>query len=93
MIIKTSKENGKEKVTLIDEALIGKKLTEEITISKEEYGTETTTEEEAGDLIRNAEIIELIGEKSVEIGKKEGLVEPDEIEKIDGTPYAKTDNE
>lgn len=46
------------------------------------------SEDETADLMRNAYIIHLVGEKSCALAMKEGLLEENEIKKIKNIPYA-----
>ena len=49
---------------------------------------EEVDEKAAGDLIRNAYIINLVGKNAVKLGVDEGIIEKDHIKKIAGIPHA-----
>lgn len=43
---------------------------------------------EAGDLIRNADIVNLVGNESVELGIKEGVIDREHVKSINKIPHA-----
>ncbi|MCI4396673.1 MAG: DUF424 family protein [Thermoprotei archaeon] len=78
-------------VLLCDAELIGKKFTQDkgiLDIKEEYYKGELVDEEDAAMSIREADYISLIGERSVSLGIKEGMIHPEAVMKISGIPYA-----
>ncbi|MBW2986472.1 DUF424 family protein [Candidatus Woesearchaeota archaeon] len=91
MIVKVHKRNGKTLVAVCDTDLIGKKFEEgelQLDLTSDFYAGEELDEKAAGDLIRNAYMINLVGENAVKLGMDEGIIEKDHIIKIAGIPHA-----
>ena len=78
MIVKVHKtQEGKKIVAVCDEELIGKKLKEkniQLDLSSEFYNGEKKSEEDILKLFDDAYIVNLVGKKAVNLGKKVGLV-------------------
>ncbi len=85
-------ENGKNVVVAVcDEELLNKNLSSDgvkIDINKSFYGEKSFEYEEVSNALSNATIANLFGEKSVECGINEGLVESENVVEIDGVPHA-----
>jgi uncharacterized protein len=82
---------GRTVVAVCDKSLIGKKLEEgsfQLDLSADFYKGEEKAVELIADVIRNADIVNLVGEKSINLGLKEGIVEKSDIKQIQGTPHA-----
>jgi len=82
---------GQTIVAVCDSELLGQTFEEgekQIQVSEEFYGGDEKTEQEAGDIIRNANMINLVGEKSVQMGIKEEIIEEENIIRVQGIPYA-----
>lgn len=91
MIVKVHKRQEKTIVAVCDNDLLGKKFEEndlQLDLTSDFYKGEKIDEKEAGDLIRNADIVNLVGEQSVKLGIEEGIVDKDRILKIAGIPHA-----
>jgi len=52
------------------------------------YKGEARSDEEIGDLMRNADGVNLVGEESVKLGLDEGIIEETQIVRIAGIPHA-----
>jgi len=52
------------------------------------YQGEEKSEEELGDLIRNANAINLVGQKTISIAIKEGIIEEQNIIRVQNIPHA-----
>ncbi len=78
MIVKVHKtQEGKKIVAVCDEELIGKKLKEkniQLDLSSEFYNGEKKSEKDILKLFDDAYIVNLVGKKAVNLGKKVGLV-------------------
>lgn len=93
MIVKLHKKDDKIFVAACDEELLGQKFEEEgkqIDLSGEFFNGEKMDSEEAGDLIRNADVVNLVGEKTVKIGLEEGVIEQETVIVISGIPTAQS---
>ncbi len=92
MIVKIHKKEGRTIVAVCDKELIGQKIEEgdkQLDLTSEFYnGEEITDTGEIGDLLRNADIINLVGEKSIKLGIEEGLIDQESIIKIKNIPHA-----
>ena len=92
MIVKVHKnQEGRTVAALCDTEIAGKKFEEgekQLDLASDFYAGEETDDQHAGDIIRNADIVNLVGEKSVECGVKEGVIEEEHVKKISGIPYA-----
>lgn len=91
MIVKIHKRKEKTIVAVCDSNLIGKKFEEgdrQLDLASDFYAGEEREYKEVGDIIRNADIINLVGENAVKIGLQEELITKDHILVIDGIPHA-----
>ncbi len=91
MIVNIHKKDERTIVAVCDTNIFKKKFEEgdlQLDLSSEFYNGKEMTEIETGDLIRNASSVNLVGEKAVEIGIKEGVIDPSHVKKIAGIPYA-----
>ncbi|MEK6857014.1 MAG: DUF424 family protein [Nanoarchaeota archaeon] len=91
MIVKLHKKDDKILVAACDEELLGQKFEEDgkqIDLTGEFFNGEKMDHEEAGDLIRNADIVNLVGKKTVNLGLEEGVIEQENVILIAGVPTA-----
>ena len=91
MIVKVHKRADKTIVAVCDDDLLGKKFEQgelQLDLTSDFYKGDKIDEKETGDLIRNADIVNLVGEKAVKLGIQEGIIEEDHIIKIDNIPHA-----
>ena len=92
MIVKIHKDNYSRIVLAVcDKELLGKKFEEgnkQLDLASDFYEGEEKTEKETGDLMRNAYMINLVGDKSVGLAIKEEIVDKNSVMKIKDVPYA-----
>ena len=91
MKVRVHKRGDKTIVVVCDEFLLGQKFEEngrQLDLTGDFYGGESMSNVEAGDMMRNADIVNLVGEESVKIGLDEGIIEESQIIKIKGIPHA-----
>ena len=92
MIVKCHKdEKGRPITAVCDSDLLGKKFEEDnkqLDLTADFYKGEEKTDEEIGDLMRNAYIVNVVGENAVTLALKEGVIEKEHIIKIAGIPHA-----
>ena len=91
MIVKVHKRSGKALVAVCDTDLIGKKFEEgelQLDLTSNFYAGEEVDEKAAGDLIRNAYMVNLVGKNAVKLGVDKGIIEESHIGKIAGIPHA-----
>jgi len=91
MLVKIHKKNDKTIVAVCDDFLLGKVFEEngkQLDLSGDFYKGEHRDNTETGDLIRNADIVNLVGEESIKIGLEEGIIEESQVIHIQGIPHA-----
>jgi hypothetical protein len=94
MIVKIHKtQDGKKIVAICDEELIGKKFKEkniQIDLSSNFYNGEKKTEKDIKKIFDDAYIVNMVGKKSVNLGKKAGIVLENNIIYVQKIPHAQT---
>jgi hypothetical protein len=92
MIAKLHKSrDNKIVVAVCDSELAGKKFEEgklQLDMTSDFFKGEEKDDAAVGDLIRNADSVNLVGEKAVSLGIQEGVIEKEHVKKIAGIPYA-----
>ena len=92
MIIKEHKSpDGKTTVAVCDTELLGEVFEEGdliLDLSSEFYkGTEIEAKD-AGDLLRNADAVNIVGAKSIKVALDEEIIDAENVKEINGIPYA-----
>lgn len=91
MLVKIHKKDNRTIVAVCDKDLLGKLLEEngkQLDLRGEFYKGEEKSVEETGDLIRNADGVNLVGKEAVDLGLQEGVIEKENILTIKGIPHA-----
>jgi len=92
MFVKVHKKDNRTVVAVCDDELIGKKFEQgdkQLDLTSDFYkGDQYTDKALVGDMIRNADSINLVGTVSVSLGIEEGLIDKNKIIKVDGVPHA-----
>jgi hypothetical protein len=91
MIVKIHKKEDRTIVAVCDSDLAGRKFTEgdrQLDLTNDFYKGEERDEKEVGDLIRNADIVNLVGKEAVKLGLQEEVITQDHIITIAGIPHA-----
>ncbi|MEK6822512.1 MAG: DUF424 family protein [Nanoarchaeota archaeon] len=92
MIIKThTHSDGRILVSVVDSDIIGKKFEEgqaQLDLTVDFYKGKKCTADEAGDLVRNADMVNLVGEHAVALGVQEQVIDPQNVKRIKGIPFA-----
>lgn len=92
MIAKLHKsKDNRVVVAVCDSELLGKKFEEgnkQLDMTSDFFNGEEKDDLAIGDLIRNADSVNLVGEKAVKLGIDDGVVEEGHVKKIAGIPYA-----
>ncbi|MDP7115879.1 MAG: DUF424 family protein [Candidatus Woesearchaeota archaeon] len=92
MLVKIHKKpQGKTVVAICDKSLIGKTLEEgnmELNLDSDFYKGENAAGDMIADMMRNADVVNLVGQKSIALALKEGILEKEEIKKVQGIPHA-----
>ena len=91
LVVKVHKKENTTVVTVCDISLLGTKVEDEkivLDLSSPFYNGEEKEERIIGDLIRNADTINLVGVQAVTLGIEEGVIEKEQVKKVRGVPYA-----
>ncbi len=83
--------HNQEILSLCDSELIGKTLSDgeiEITLNERFYKGENLEEEETIELLKSADNINIVGERSVALALKAKVIKEDGIKNIQGVPIA-----
>lgn len=90
MIVKTHERKEGSIVCVVDEDLLGKKFEEndlQLDLNSDFYKGDEKTFEEVGDLVRNANGVNLVGERTIKLALEEGIIDESMVKKISGIPY------
>ena len=91
MILKLHKKDERIVAAVCDSELLGQKFEEgnlQLDLTSDFYKGEEKDELTVGDTIRNSDSVNMVGEKSVNLGIQEGIIEKEHVKKIAGIPYA-----
>lgn len=91
MIIKLHKKDERIVAAVCDTELLGKKFEEgklQLDLTSDFFKGEEKDDLTIGDTIRNVGSVNLVGEKAVNLGIKEGIIDKNHVKKIAGIPYA-----
>ena len=91
VLIKIHESAGKHIVAAADKELIGKKFKEGeicLDVSERFYNGEEKTEDEIIKIFKDSTNINIVGEKSVALGIKAGIITEESVIKIQGIPHA-----
>ena len=91
MIIKVHKKEGRAVVAVCDDDLLGRKFEEDnlqLDLSSDFYKGEKMDASEIGDIIRNADSVNLVGEESIKLALKEEVIDKENIIYVSGVPHA-----
>lgn len=91
MIVKIHKRKDRTVIAVCDSDLVGRKFSEgdrQLDLTSDFYKGEERDEKDIGDLIRNADIVNLVGKNAVKIGLQEEVITQDHVITISGIPHA-----
>lgn len=91
MIVKIHKRDDRTVVAVCDSDLIDRKFVEgerQLDLTGDFYRGEERDEKDVGDLIRNADIVNLVGKRAVSLGLQEEVITQDHVIVIAGIPHA-----
>lgn len=91
LLVKVHKKNNRAIIAVCDKNLIGKLVEEknrQLDLRGEFYKGEELSVEEIGDLMRNADGVNLVGPESIKLGLQEGVITEDNVIMVDGIPHA-----
>ena len=87
MIVGVKFVDDEKIVTLCDNELLGKKLTEDFYINPRFYSGDEVNEEEAKEMLKDASIINAVGKNSVNFCIENGYVDSSDVIEINGVPH------
>lgn len=91
MLVKLHKKDGRAIIAVCDKQLVGQLIEEngkQLDLTGDFYKGEERSAEEIGDLIRNSDGVNLVGEEAVALGLQEGVIEKENILTVKGIPHA-----
>lgn len=91
MYIKIHKNYDRSIIAVCDKELVGKKISEGklcLDITERFYKGKEKSEEEIEEILEGASNINFVGEKSVALGMKLGLIKKEKVVTIKGVPHA-----
>ncbi len=91
LLVKVHKRDDRTIVAVCDKILLGKLVQEnnkQLDLRGDFYKGEEKSEEEVGDLLRNADGVNLVGEEAVKLGLQEGVITEENVLKVEGVPHA-----
>jgi len=78
-------------IAVCDTNLLGQRFEEgalQLDLTTAFYKGEERSPQEIGDLIRNADMVSLVGEQAIAIGIQEAVIDAQNIKRIQGIPFA-----
>ncbi len=78
-------------MSVVDSELLGKKFEEgdrQLDLTSEFYKGEEMDEAHAGDIIRNADMVHLVGKQAIKLGIAEDVIEEGHVMMVQGIPHA-----
>ncbi|MBI2667582.1 DUF424 family protein [Candidatus Woesearchaeota archaeon] len=91
ILVKIHKSQDRDIAAVCDEDLINKKFEDKnfrLDVSEEFYKGKKMNEDEALDVMKKAEILNIVGKKSINLALKNGIIIKEHIIKIKGIPHA-----
>lgn len=92
MIVKIHKKDGRTVVAVCDDDLLGRKIEEgdlQLDLSSDFYkGTSYSDKGLVKDIMRNADVLNVVGKVAVALALEENLIDERHIIVIDGVPHA-----
>ncbi len=91
MLVKIHKKEGRTIVAVCDKQLLGQLFEEngkQLDLRGDFYKGDERDTEEIGDIIRNSDGVNLVGEEAVALGLQEGVIEKEHVMKVEGVPHA-----
>jgi hypothetical protein len=91
MIVKIHKREDRTVLAVCDTELVGQKYVDgdrQLDLTSDFYKGEERSDQEVGDLIRNADIVNLVGKNAVKLGLQEEVITQDHVVVIAGIPHA-----
>lgn len=91
LLVRIHKKEGRTIVAVCDSDLLGKVFEEgnkQLDLRGEFYNGIVMDRVTLGDMVRNADAVNLVGKDSVQVGLDEGVIEKDQVFMVKGIPHA-----
>jgi hypothetical protein len=91
MLVKLHKKDHRTIVAVCDKELLGQLFEEngkQIDLRGDFYKGEEKSVQEIGDLMRNADGVNLVGDESIALGLQEGVIDQEQVMKVKGIQHA-----
>jgi hypothetical protein len=91
MLVKLHKKESRTIISVCDKELLGQLFEEngkQLDLRGDFYKGEEKSVQEIGDLMRNADGVNLAGDESVELGLQEGVIDKEHVMKVKNIPHA-----
>ena len=92
LVVNVHHKDHRTVVAVCDSAIIGQLFEDgelQLDLSGDFYrGDEYEDASIVGDLIRNADSVNLVGDEAIKLGLMEGVIDPDHVRVISGVPHA-----
>jgi len=94
LVVKVHQKDDRTVVAVCDDTLLGQVFEEkgvQLDLSSPFYQGEVfEKQQDVGDLLRNADSVNLVGDEAVKIGLMEGIITPEQVRTVDGVPHAQS---
>jgi hypothetical protein len=90
MYVKIHKSNDRSIIAICDEDLIGKKFSQKnlvLDVTERFYKGEIMSDEKVIELMKSGSNLNIVGKKSINLAIKNGIIESNNIIKIDNIPF------
>lgn len=91
LVVKVHQKDDRTVVAVCDAELLGSVYEEngvQLDLTKDFYkGDLYESAQEVGDIIRNADCVNLVGENAIRLALNEAVVEPAHIKRVEGVPH------
>ncbi len=91
MLVKLHRKEHRTIVSVCDKELLGQVFEEngkQLDLRGDFYKGEERSVQEIGDLIRNADGVNLVGDEAIALGLQEDVIDKEHVIKIKGIPHA-----
>lgn len=91
LVVKVHTKNERTIVAVCDKDLVGTLIEDgdvQLDLRSDFFAGDEMDLKEVGDLVRNADGVNLVGDEAVKVGLQEDVIDESHIMKVDGTPYA-----
>ena len=91
LLVRMHKKEGRTVVAVCDKELLGKLIEDgkrQLDLTSDFYKGVEMPRAELGDLVRNADGVNLVGKEAVQLGLDEGVIEKEQVMLVKGVPHA-----